>query len=102
MVEVHLVFNQLDDGQEQVGVAEPAEHIFEDGQVLVLHSLGDTVGERRQHHDRYLGILGLDVAGDVKHIIVVGAWHADDKIERSGCHHPFSFFLGGHLCETRG
>ena len=30
MLKVHLVLDQLDDGQEQVGIAEPAEHIFKD------------------------------------------------------------------------
>ena len=43
VLQVHLVLNQLNDGQEQLGVTQPAEHIFEDAQVFVLHALRNAV-----------------------------------------------------------
>ena len=55
MFYVHLVLYQLDDGENQVGIAQPAEHIVEDGHVLILNTLGDAVRERRQHHAGNVG-----------------------------------------------
>ena len=46
MLQIHLILNQLDDGKNQVGISQPAENIIEDAQILVLHSFGDTMGER--------------------------------------------------------
>ena len=92
MLKVHLVFDQLDDGQEKVGVAEPAEHIFEDREVGVLHSGPDAVAERREHHDGYVLVTFFQSAGDVKHIVVVGSWHTDDEVDA-----VFEHRLLGHL-----
>ena len=43
MLQIHLILNQLDDGKNQVGISQPTEYIIEDAQILVLHSLGDTM-----------------------------------------------------------
>ena len=45
MLQVHLILNQLDDGEDEVGVAQPAEDIIEDTQVFILHTLGNTMRE---------------------------------------------------------
>ena len=41
--QVHLVLNQFDDGNQQIGISQPAEYIFKNTQVFVFHSLPDTV-----------------------------------------------------------
>ena len=43
VVNVHLVFYQLDDGQDEIRIAQPAEHVVEDTHVLVLDALSDAV-----------------------------------------------------------
>ena len=52
MLQVHLVFYQLDDGHQQIGVSQPAEHILEDAQIFMLHSFLNTVRERSQYNQR--------------------------------------------------
>ena len=47
VLQVQAVLNQLDDGQQELGVAQPAEDVLEGGQVLVLHAARDAVAEGR-------------------------------------------------------
>ena len=43
VLDVHLVLNQFDDREDEVGIAQPAEHIVENRQVFMLDTLGDAV-----------------------------------------------------------
>ena len=43
VLDIHLVLNQFDNRQDEVRIAQPAEHIVESRHVLVLNALGDTV-----------------------------------------------------------
>ena len=43
MLQVHAVLYQFDDGENQIGIAQPAEHVVEDTHILVLHAAGNTV-----------------------------------------------------------
>ncbi len=79
--EVHLILDKLDDGEQEVGVAEPAEDVFEGTEVFVLHALRDTVGEGCEDDDGDVGELCLDVACDVEDVVVVGTRHTDDEVE---------------------
>ena len=81
MLKVHLVLDQLDYGQEQVGITEPAEYIFEDREVGVLHSGSDAVAERCEHHNRDVFVAFFQCAGNVKYVVVVGSWHTDDEVD---------------------
>ena len=47
MLQIHLVFNQLDDGYQQIGVSQPTENIVERTEVFVGNAFGDTMTERR-------------------------------------------------------
>ena len=81
MFQVHLVLYQLDDGHQQVGIPQPTEDIFKDTQVLVLHTLPNTMRERRQHHQGNFGIFLFDGTGNVERITVVGTRHDYHQIE---------------------
>ena len=43
VLDIHLVLYQFDDREDEVGIPQPAEHIVEDGHILVLDTLGDTM-----------------------------------------------------------
>ena len=43
VLNVHLVLQQLDDRHDEVGIAQPAEHIVEHRHILVLDALRDTM-----------------------------------------------------------
>lgn len=56
VLQVHLVLYQLDDGNQQVGVSQPAEHILKGTEVFIGNALGDAVAERGKYHHRNLFI----------------------------------------------
>ena len=101
VLEVHLVLDELDDGEYEVRIAQPAEHIVKDAEVLVLHAFGNTVGERSQYHTRKVGELPLHRARHVERIIVGITRHADDQVDVSGLQHVRSLLNGAHLRESR-
>ena len=43
VIDIHAVLDELDNGENKVGVAQPAEDIVEDTQILVLHTFTDAV-----------------------------------------------------------
>ena len=81
VLQVHTVLHELDDGEQQFRVAQPAEDVLEDAEVLVLHASGDAVGEGRQHDDGNGRIVVLDASGNVEDGVVLGSRHADDEID---------------------
>ena len=101
MVDVHLVLHQLDDGQDEVGIAQPAENIVEDAQVFVLDALRDAVGERSQHHAVDAGELRFHGSRHVEGVVVGIARHADDEIYLHCGQHALGFVGCGHLRERR-
>ena len=91
MLQVHLVLNQFDDGKEQFGVAQPAEHVFKCRQIFVLHASGNTVAEGSQHYDWGLRMFFLDGSCNLEYVIVLGGGHTDDEVDISACHLYFRF-----------
>ena len=98
---VHLVLYEFDDGQDEVGIAQPAEHVVEDGKILVLHALGNSVREGRQHHTMYVGPFRLDVACHGEGVVVGVARHADDQVYVGGGEYLRCLLGSAHLCECR-
>ena len=99
--QVHLVLDELDDGEQQVGVAQPAEDILEDAQVLVFHAGGDAVRERGEHDERDVRVTLLDAVGNVERVAVVAARHADDQVVAHLVEPLPRLLHGRHLCEAR-
>ena len=100
MFQVHLVLYQLDDGHQQIGIPQPAEHIFKDTQVFVFHTFPDAMRERRQHHQRNVGILLLDGTGNVERIAIVRTRHDYHQIELGIPKLLPCFFLRRYLRKT--
>ena len=100
MVEVHLVLHELDDGEQQLGVAQPAEDVLEEAEVLPLHVAGDAVREGGEHHQRRVGELFLDAPPDVERVGIVGTGHADYQLEAHLLQHLRGLLLRTHLCEA--
>ena len=101
MVDIHLVFNQFDDRQDEVGIAQPAEHIVEDGKVFVLHSLGDAMRERCEHHARNVGCLSLNSPRHTEGIIIGCTRHTDNQVESHVFHCHIGLLNGTHLSKRR-
>ena len=97
VLQVHLILNELDDGEDEVGVAQPAEYVIEDAEVFVLHSLGDAVGERGEYHAVDIRELALDITRHIEGIVVGIARHTDDEVDDGGAQHLGCLFGGGHL-----
>ena len=101
VVDVHLVLNELDDREDEIGVAEPAEDVVEDGEVLVLHAARDAVGERREHDAGYVRRESLDGACHVEGVVVGVARHTDDQVDVGGLQRLARLFRRAHLRERR-
>ena len=99
VLEVHLVLDKLDDGEDEVGVAEPAEHIVEDAEVLVLHAFRYAVRERREHHVVHVRKSRLYVSRHRERVVVGIARHADNEVDVHGAEHLVSLLRGAHLRE---
>ena len=99
VLEVHAVLDELDDGEDEVGVAEPAEDVVEDGHVLVLHAAGDAVAEGGEHHAGHVGPEGLHLAGHLEGVVVGIAGHTDDQVDVGGVEHVAGFLGGADLGE---
>ena len=99
VVEVHLILDELDDTQDKVGVAQPAEHVVEDRHVFVLDAARDAVGERREHHAGNVGNVGLDVARHVEGIVVGIAGHTDHQVDARRLQHGLRLLHRAHLRE---
>ena len=91
MLDVHLVLYQLDDGQDEVGVTQPTEHVIEDGHILVLYALGDAVREGRQYHTGNVRGTLFDVAGYGKGVVVGITRHTDNQVDVSGFQYTARF-----------
>ena len=80
---VHAILNQLDNRNQQVGVSQPAEHVFKNSEINVLHSGRNAVAERREHHHRNVFVLLLDTLCRIKHVVCLVCRlrrHADYQI----------------------
>ena len=94
VLNVHLVLDELDDGEDKVGIAKPAEYIVEHRQVLILHAARDAVGERSQHYAMDVGETSLDVTGNGERIVVGIAGHTEHKVH-IGCHENLLGLING-------
>ena len=101
MVYVHLILDELDDREDKVGIAQPAEYVVKDGQILVLHTLGDAVRERGEHHAVYGGKLDLDGACHGKGVVVGVAGHTYHEVYVGGLEHLLGLADGTHLRKGR-
>ena len=78
--QIHLVLYQLDDGNQQVGVPQPAEDIIERTEILVGNAFGDAVAERGQNYHRDVFVLSLDGSRYVKSLIISRSRHTYNKV----------------------
>ena len=101
VLQVHLVFDELDDGQQQVGIPQPAEDVFENAEVFVLHAGRDAVTEGGEHHQRQFLVAVLDGAGNVEHVRRVGTWHDDDEVKIVDRKVGIGLVFCGYQCEAR-
>ncbi len=99
MLQVHAVFKQFDDGKNEVGVAQPAEYVVEDTQVLVLHALGYAMAEGCQHHAMNVRKLRLHGSCHVEGVVVSIARHANHQVYACCLEHGLGFLCGRHLYE---
>ena len=80
MLQIHLILYQLNNRKDQVGITQPAEYIIEDTQILILHTLGDTMREWSQHNTVDIRKLTFDIAGNIESIIIRITWHTNHQI----------------------
>ena len=99
VLQVHLVLDKLDDGHDEVGVAQPAENIVEDAKVLVLHAARNAMREGREHHAMDLRELALDGARHGEGIIVGCTGHTDHQVDLGSGQYLLSLSDSRHLRE---
>ena len=100
VLQVHLILNQLDDGDQQVVIAQPAEDLLEGGEVFVGDALRDAVAEGSEDDHRDVGIVGLDVARHVEALVVARTRHADNQVEAHGLQLGVRLVAGSSLGEA--
>ena len=101
MLQIHLVFYQFNDRHQQISVSQPTKHVLKNTQVFVFHTCCNAMRKRSQHHQRNMGILVFNAAGNLKRITVISTRHTDDKIECSIRQLLPSLLFGRYLCKTR-
>ena len=79
---VHLVFDQLDDGDDEVVVAVPAEDVVEPRAVLLLDAAVDVFRERGQQCHGYLRVALLDGLGETEDVRFADVVHRQDEVVR--------------------
>ena len=99
VVEVHLVLNQFDYREDEVGVSKPAEDIVKHREVLVLHASRYTMRERRQHHARNVGRVLLHLSRHVEGIVVGITRHTYHEVDGSIAQHLVGLLRRTHLSE---
>ena len=92
VLDVHLVLYQFYDGEDEVGVSQPAEDIVEHTHVLVLNAASDTMTERGEHHTRHLRELRLHIACHRESVVVRITRHADHEVDARRLHHLLCLF----------
>ena len=102
VVDVHLVLQQLDDGEDEVGIAKPTEHIVEDRHILVLDTLGDTMGKGSEHHTWDIRVGGLHLSSHGERIVVGITRHTDHQVDIRRMQHLIGLLGGRHLGKRRG
>ena len=101
MLQIHLILDQLDDGQEQIRISQPAKYIFKYTQIFMFHTRPDTMGKRSQNDQRNMRIFLLDLTSDIKRIAVVGSGHTDYQIKHCISQLSPGIFFRRNLRETR-
>ena len=75
---IHLILDQFDNSQQQLGITQPTEYVIYRTQVFIGNTFGDLFRERREHHDRDIRIMYLYLLCRRKNIAVIHIRHADD------------------------
>ena len=99
MLQVHLVLYQLDDGKNQVGIAQPTEYIVEHREVFVLHTAGNAMRKGGEHHTGDIRRILLHLARHVKCVVVCCTRHADDQVDGRTLQYLIGFLSSTHLTE---
>jgi len=102
MLQIHFIFYQLDDGHQQIRIAQPAEHIVERTQILIGNTRRNAMTERGKNHDRNMLVQALDMPPDVKTVIITRARHTDNEIERHVLKQRQCLFFCRNLRKARG
>ena len=77
---VHAVFQQLDDGNDKVRTAVPAEDVVDGGAVVLLHLPVNLLGEGREEDDGDIGPVFLHPVGEGEDVHLAHVVHRDDQV----------------------
>ena len=81
LVGIHSVLDQLDDGDDQIGITVPAEDVVQSRTVLLLDAAIDILREAGQQHYGYLRVALLDDTREGKHIGLTHVVHRQNEVE---------------------
>ena len=95
MFGVERVFQQLDDGQEQVGRIVPAEDIVDGRGVAVVYLAVQFAGEGSEQHHRHFGRELLEPAGELENVHLAHVVHRYGKVETLAVFQQRERFEGG-------
>ena len=101
VIEIHFVFYQLNDRQQQIGVSQPAEDVFKVGEVFVLDASCDAVAEGGENDKGDVLEAMFDAACNVEGVAIVCAWHHNDEIEGVAVEFSPGFSFCAYLREAR-
>ena len=81
LVGIHSILDQLDDGDNQIGIAVPAEDVVQSRTILLLDATIDILREASQQHHGHLRVALLDDAREGKHIGLAHVVHRQNEVE---------------------
>ena len=97
VLQIHLVFYQLNDRYQQIGIAQPAEHIVKCAQIFIGNTCCNTMTERSKNDNRNVLIQTLDMTPDIKTIIISRTRHANNKVKCHICEQGQGLFFCRNL-----
>ncbi len=101
MFHIHAIFDEFDDGQQQIGIAQPTKNIIDSAQIFFFQGFGNPLGKRGQNHNGNMRMLGLNVFCHLKHLAVVHVRHANNQFITIGFQLVHGFLPGTYLSEKR-
>ena len=81
VLRVGQVFEEFDDGQDEVRAAVPAEHIVQDRSILLENLPADGLGIVHEHDKRGIVRIGLQFGCQGENTFILLVVHADDHVD---------------------
>ena len=101
MFQIHFIFQQFDDRNQQIGIAQPTEYIFKYAQVFMLHPFTYSIRKWGKNNQRYGRIFLFYMTPDIESVTIVCPGHTYNQVEHCIVELYPCIFFSRDLCKPR-